>query len=116
MTARRKREGRMVGALIRHVPLRLLDVSASGCLFESPASIGDGSVGQLRVTIDGRHRFETVRVCRSVRRQERAWPWMTGAQFLTLAPSSTMSLRHVAVALGTEDVEDTEKKRLPRSD
>jgi len=118
--ARQKRERPLVGALVRQVPLRLLDVSVSGCLFESPASISDGSVGYLDVAIDGGRRVETVRICRSVRKRERVWPWITGAQFLTLAPPSSVSLRRMAVALSVADAERTPRKgdesRPPRGD
>jgi hypothetical protein len=120
VTARQKRERPLVGALVRQVPLRLLDVSVSGCLFESPASISDGSVGYLDVAIDGRHRGETVRICRSVRIRGRVWPWITGAQFLTLAPPSPASLRRVALALSVQDTERTPRtsagSQPPRGD
>ena len=105
--AARQKHRRLVAALVRQVPLRLLDVSVSGCLFESPASISDGSVGALDVAIDGQHCRETVRICRTVRMRGRVWPWITGAQFLTLAPPSPASLRRVAAALSVEDRDRT---------
>ena len=81
----------LLAALIRHVPLRLLDVSPDGCLFASPALIDVGTVGRLDVMLRDGHRVHAVRVCRSVRRKGRSWPYQVAAQLLILgapAPAS----------------------------
>ena len=83
-----------VGALVRRVPVRLLDISTSGCLFECPTSVDEGTVGFLDVTLEGRPHAEAIRVCRSTRLRALPWPCRLGAEFLMLAPPAPASLRH----------------------
>jgi len=55
---------RLLGALIRQVPVRLMDVSAGGCLLESNVPVGHGTGGELHVALDGEQTSDGLRVCR----------------------------------------------------
>jgi hypothetical protein len=89
----------VVGALVRRVPVRLVDVSASGCLFDSPARVEDGTVGFLDVANHTQRHSEAVRTRRTSRTEGLVWPYRTAAQFLTLGPASPASLRGVATIM-----------------
>jgi hypothetical protein len=98
-----------LGTLIRHVPLRLLEVDSAGCLFASPASIEVGTIGRLEVTLRNGQRVHAVRVCRSVRRNGRAWPYSVAAQLLILgAPAASPP---GPSAGGPEPGDDTTRRR-----
>lgn len=56
----------MRGLLVRQVPVRLVNVSLSGFLIETPNEIGVGTTGELRVEMSGSRRHDQVRVARSV--------------------------------------------------
>src|SRR6185436_20373661 len=78
---------RATGVIVRRVPVRVADISATGCMLESGLGIREGAVGTLHLTVEGRRYRETLRVTRvtslpgSGRRQQ------VGAQFLTLGAS-----------------------------
>jgi hypothetical protein len=102
----RKKSGHArVAALVRDIPVRLVDLSVSGCLLEGPEYIDEGKVGSLETVIDGQRCSEVVRTSRSFRMEGRVWPWTTDAQFLTLSPPSAASLRRVALKRGVEGTE-----------
>ena len=83
---------------MREVPVKLVDLSAAGCLVESPVRITEGAVGWLSVNSERTRHHEIVRVCRSDSRIERFWPCMAGIEFLTLeAPPSAALRRNVAL-------------------
>ena len=84
-----------LGVLMRRVPIRVRDVSTSGCQLESPDMLMEGAVGQLEIAIDGQLQKEPLRVCRSVRTPGGQWPWRSGAHFLALEVPSAISVRNV---------------------
>ncbi len=92
---------RAIGVIVRRVPVRVAEISATGCMLESALSIREGAVGTLHLTVEGRRYRETVRVTRvmplpgGVRRQQ------VGAQFLTLG-ASRRALRHLAASMNVE--------------
>ena len=87
-----------IGGLVREVPIRILDISAGGCLIESPVRVAEGAVGWLSVNGHDAQHHEVVRVCRSDWRTDRFWRWTSGVEFLTLeAPSATALRRNVAL-------------------
>ena len=90
-----------IGAIVREVPIRLLDIGAGGCSIKSPVRIAEGAVGWLSVKSHDAQYDEVVRVCRSDWRAERFWPSISGVEFLTLEPPSAASLRR-NVALFTK--------------
>jgi hypothetical protein len=90
--------GRGIGSIMREVPVKLVDLSAAGCLVESPVRITEGAVGWLSVNSQHTQHHEIVRVCRSNWQIERFWPCMAGIEFLTLeAPPSAALRRNVAL-------------------
>ena len=48
----------------RDVPVRLVNISRSGCLLMAPAAMRDGTVGRLRIVLDGISYVGDVRVVR----------------------------------------------------
>lgn len=91
----------LVGAVIRRVPVRLVEVSASGCLWDASAPLDEGAVGFLEVRTAGHHRVEAVRIVRTLHAAGAPWPYRMAAEFLTLAPLSPDSLRGVAAVVAT---------------
>ena len=56
------------GVLVREVPVRVLDLSASGCLVAVDSGVPSGTAGELRLTMAGKAYAEAVRVLRSTGR------------------------------------------------
>ena len=91
----------MIAAISRRIPVRLVEVSASGCLCDAPTPLEEGSVGFVEVRTPGQHRTEAVRILRTQRAGGSSWPYRMAVEFLTLAPLSTESLRGVAAVIAT---------------
>ena len=89
------------GVVVRRVAVRVVDLSASGCLLESSVRLSEGAVGTLHLTVDGRRYQETLRVSRLAATAGSSWPYRAGAQFLTLG-SSRRALRHLASIAQTD--------------
>lgn len=86
----------VIGAVIRRVPVRLLQISVSGCVWETPVPLDAGTVGFVEMqSAQGRH-SEAVRLLNSSRSAGAVWQYRTAAEFLTLGPPSPESLRGVA--------------------
>jgi hypothetical protein len=88
-------------AVIRRVPVRLVEVSVSGCLWDAAVPMDEGNVGFLEVRTRGQCRTEAVRVSRRQATVDSNWPYRMAVEFLTLAPASPDSLRGVAVVVAT---------------
>jgi hypothetical protein len=84
------------GAVIRRVPVRIVQVSTSGCMWESPSTLDEGIVGFVDVRTSGQRHTEAVRVLRTLRSMGPLWPYRMAVEFLTLGPTSPDSLRGVA--------------------
>lgn len=93
--------GPLMAAISRRLPVRLIEVSRSGCLCDSLASLDEGCVGFVDVRTSGRYRSEAVRILRSQRAENTNWPCRIALEFLTLAPLSPESLRGVAAIVAT---------------
>lgn len=93
--------GPMIAAISRRVPVRLVEVSTSGCLCDAPAPLEEGSVGFVDVRTPGHHRTEAVRILRTHRAGGSSWPYRMAVEFLTLAPLSPDSLRGIAAVIAT---------------
>jgi hypothetical protein len=88
-----------IGALIRRVPVRVVEASTAGCVFDSPSVVVEGSVGFVRLrTIDQEH-SEAVRVRRTSQTSDRVWQHRMAAEFLTLMLTSPYSLRGLAAIM-----------------
>jgi hypothetical protein len=85
-----------IGVLIRRVPVRIHDVSTTGCLLESFDALGEGAVGQLEIHFNDITHQEPIRICRSSNVTGTAWPWRSGAHFLSLTAPLTSSVRNIA--------------------
>jgi hypothetical protein len=55
---------RLFGALIRQLPVRVLDMSAGGCLLESNVPVGHGTGGEVQLDVGGEVKSDVLRVCR----------------------------------------------------
>jgi hypothetical protein len=90
---------RLIGALIRRVPVRVVEASTAGCLFESPFPVSEGTVGFLQTRTAARNCSEAVRVRRMSEASDPAWAYRMAAEFLTLGPVSLDSLRGLATIM-----------------
>ena len=62
----RVREEALVIVLQHELPVRLVNISRSGCLLQVSRAIPVGTVGRLRIALDGTEYADDVRVARSV--------------------------------------------------
>ena len=72
----------MKALLVRDTPVRVLNISESGFLFECHHLLMDGVVGELRLEMDGADRQEFARVGRTVERLGARAPYIFGGEFL----------------------------------
>ena len=56
------------GRLARQIPVRLVNLSLSGCLLESGRHVNPGASGELRVTLEGTPYRDAVQVVRAAER------------------------------------------------
>lgn len=75
-----------LGVLARDFQARLVNCSPSGCLLETNARVEVGTIGTLRVSIDGREFADDIQVvrCQAI---EGASLFQVGAKFLLTAAS-----------------------------
>ena len=71
-----------VATLVRSVPVRLVDVSRSGCRLECASRIGSGTSGQLAIELAGLMRVDDVRVVRCQQRAGAGAVYQLGAELL----------------------------------
>ena len=88
------------GVMVRRVAVRVVDLSANGCLLESSVRLTEGAVGTLHLTVEGRRYRETLCVSRVGSTAGRSGAYQAGARFLTLG-SSRRALRHLAASAPT---------------
>jgi hypothetical protein len=100
---------RRAGSVVCEVPVKVVDLSAAGCLVESPVRIAEGVVGWLSVNSQHTQHHEIVRVCRSDWRIDRFWPCMAGIEFLTLEAPAPAALRR-NVTLFTSTAQETHER------
>ena len=94
----------VIGSIVRRVPVRLLEVSVSGGLWEAPVPFDAGTVGFLETqSADGRH-SDAVRIRSSSRLAGMVWQHRAAVEFLTLGPPSPASLRGVATLFAARPV------------
>lgn len=83
----------LVGVLTREISTRLVEVSRSGCLLESGHRIEEGTVGALRVEVDGQTYLEDVRATRCVAIAGSGSSYLVGVEFLQTARPDGASIR-----------------------
>ena len=84
------------GRLIREIPVRLLNISSSGFLFESRADIGAGATGTLRVDLGNAKYLSQARVSRSVRLAGSGDTFHAGGEFSQDGLPVAAALAHAA--------------------
>ena len=89
----------LVGVLTREVRVRLVNISASGCLVESSHRLELGTTGALALTIDGERFEDDVRVSRVQQMQGASANWHLGAEFLWTTQPGMRSLRRIVSRL-----------------
>lgn len=92
-------DGDLMGVLARDTDVRLLNVSASGCLIESRRRIEAGTAGALRLVVDGEEYCDDVIVARCSEVQGAGATYHVGAEFLWTTPPGVRSLRRLAARL-----------------
>jgi hypothetical protein len=93
-------QGRSImGALIRRVPVRIMEASTAGCVFESPTLVIEGAVGFVQMRTSTEDCSEAVRVRRTSQTFNAVWQYRMAAEFLTLGPTSPQSLRGLATVM-----------------
>lgn len=104
------RSNDLVAVLGREVPVRLIDISSSGCLLESGSRLEKGTTGTLRVVFEGVEYSDDVRIMRCRPSEGSSSLYFLGAEFLWTTSPTERSLRRVlatlqasAVKIGTID-------------
>lgn len=85
----------LVSVLCREVKIVVVDVSKSGCRFESSCRLEKGAAGLLRVTIDNVEYADDVRVTRCEASDGGSGLYQVGAEFLWTTSPHERSLRRV---------------------
>ncbi len=94
-----KLDGEVFGVLARNMPSRLIEVSRSGCLLESGHRMEDGTVGELRLEVDGELFVDDVRVTRCVRVEGSGSSYLVGAEFLQTRRPGEYSIRRAVMGI-----------------
>ena len=89
----------LVAVLGREVSVRLLDISASGCLLESASRLVLGSTGSLLVNFEGKDYVDDVRIMRCLQFEGSSGTYQIGAEFLWTNTPHDRSLRRVVTHL-----------------
>jgi hypothetical protein len=89
----------VIAVLARDMAVRLIEISASGCLLECSHAMPAGMVAALSVDIDGREYADEVRVSRSQLMPGAGERYQVGVEFLWLSPPLERSLRQYATLL-----------------
>lgn len=84
-----------LAALTNDVRVRVLNVSAAGCLVEADRPIEIGSVATLRITFSGGDFEDTVQVVRCQEITGAGAVYHVATSFLAASPPSTESLRYL---------------------
>jgi hypothetical protein len=115
MNDRRASSDGMAG-LVRHVPVRVVEISRGGCRLESGAGVPHGATGTLTVMLKGVERVDDVRIARCLLRKGGA-TYQVGAELLLTRPLSRESLRLAVSELTGEspagDGPDVERPGTP---
>jgi hypothetical protein len=83
-----------MGVLTRQVGVRVINISASGCLIETSHRMNVGTVGALRVRFGTEEYSDDVQVVRCQTIAGAGSIYYVGMRFLLTTPRSARSLRH----------------------
>jgi len=87
--------GDVVAVVGRHVPIRLIDLSISGCLLESWVRLDVGTHATVRVAHAGREFTDDVRVARTQSSAGSSGLFQVGAEFLWTSAPTERSMRMI---------------------
>ena len=93
------RSNDLVAVLGREVPVRLVDISSSGCLLESGSRLEKGTTGSLRVVYEGQEYSDDVRIMRCRTVEGSGSLYYLGAEFLWTTSPGDRSLRRILASL-----------------
>ncbi len=82
-----------LGVLTRELSVRVINCSLSGCLIESRVCLEIGTVGSLRVFVNGHELVDPMQVVRCHRIEGGGARYHIGARFLWIAAPEEGSLR-----------------------
>jgi len=83
-----------VASLARHIRVRVLNCSASGCLLETLAAVPVGAFGTLRVSFGGRDFDDTIQIVRCERIKGTESVYHVATTFISTTPPYVGSLRY----------------------
>ncbi len=89
----------LVAVLGRDVSVRLLDISASGCLLETSNRLEVGTTGTIRIVYGGLEYADDIRVMRCQAFDGSGGVYHVGAEFLWTSRPPDQSLRRVVATL-----------------
>jgi hypothetical protein len=86
----------LITVLNRHIGVRVLEVSASGCLLESECEVPVGTVGSLSLEANGATYADPIRVTRAQLIPGGGERHLLGAEFVWLTLPTPTSVRRLA--------------------
>jgi len=104
----------VVAVLGRDVPVRLLDISSSGCLLESAFRLDVGTHGALRVLFEGQEFTDDIRIMRCQSSSGASGAYHIGAEFLWTVAPREFSLRLILPKLEGRSLKETRLQSLRR--
>jgi len=88
--------------LMRDLPTRVVDISASGCLIESRRRLELGTVGRLRLKFGDDECSDDVEVVRCEAVEGERALFHVGLRFLWTSPRDVGSIRHAIIEHSTD--------------
>jgi hypothetical protein len=95
--------------LVRKMPVRVLDVSRSGCRLESSQRIHAGTTGLLQLSLGGYGHEDDIRVARCQLREGAGASYFLGVELL---PTRSLNTRSIRLAVG-ELIGEQESREHP---
>ena len=86
--------------LVRHVPVRLVDFSLSGCRIATEHPIDSGAKGELLVELDGKRYQDAIQIIHDAAHQGRSPRISLGGEFSWGNRPGTASIRGTVPASG----------------
>jgi hypothetical protein len=86
-----------VGILTREFDVRIINISASGCLIETVRRMEIGTVGALRLRVGNEEYLDVIQVVRNQPLAGAGSTCRVGVKFLSTTPRGAGSIRHAFV-------------------
>jgi hypothetical protein len=94
-SASNRTDNHELAAITTDIRVRILNVSAAGCLVEANKPLDVGAVATLQITFSGGDFEDTVQIVRCQEITGAGAVYHIGTKFLTTAPPSIESLRYL---------------------